>query len=354
MAARFYVPAYDGLRFVLLLGVLEYHYCLHRLPIERFWFLTYALCCFFVLSGFLITHLLLRSEAAGGPSGRKLMDFYIRRGLRVFPAYYVVLLVSACFLSVPYLGWQLTYLLNFKLFWLSLQPSAEFLGYMAGWRGNGVHLWSMAVEEQFYLLYPLLLWCSPRGWRGWLLGLGLALCIGCRLWLMRAFPDSCYGALTPVPGEYLLWGCWLAWLDFSERAGWLRGRVAFYGAFLVLLLLFGLDPDVQRYEYAQWRPPAHQTLYALALGLVVLGLRHHPRSWLTRALSWGPLVRLGKISYGTYLVHLFLSGPVERLPLPPALGGPLLSLAVAGLMWVTFEERANRAKDWLAPVACEG
>lgn len=365
MSERFYVPAYDGLRFVLLLGVLEYHYFLHHVKIEKFWFLTYSLCCFFVLSGFLITHLLLRGESASGARGRHLVDFYIRRGLRVFPAYFVVLLVAAALLTVPYLGWQLTYLLNIKLFWLSLAPSSgEFFTYMAGWQSNGVHLWSMGVEEQFYLLYPPLLLFTPPAWRGRMLALGLTVCLASRLWLARTYPESCYGALLPVPGEYLLWGCLLAWLDFSGRARWLRSGPVFHLGLLALLLLFWLDPDVQRYEYAQWRPPAHQTVYAVLLAIVVLGLRHQPGSWFTRALSWRPLVRLGKISYGSYLVHLFLNPMVDRIlaavpalavfpETPRAVVGPVLSVAVAGLMWVTFEERANRAKDWLAPVACE-
>ena len=357
MAERFYVPAYDGLRFVLLLGVLEYHYFLHHLGIEKFWFLTYCLCCFFVLSGFLITHLLLRGEAASG----RLLDFYVRRGLRVFPAYFVVLLVAALCLKVPYLIWQASYLLNIKIFLLSLQPGmAEFNTYLAGWQTNGVHLWSMGVEEQFYLLYPPLLLLTPRRRRGWMLGLGLVFCIGCRVWLTLSYPESAYGALPFVPGEYLLWGCLLAWLDFSGLATWLRSPAVFRGGLAGLVLLFALDHDVQRYLYAQWHPPLHQTVYAVLLAVLVLGLRHHPRSWVTRALSWGPIVRLGKISYGCYLVHLFLNplvdGLLVRFPFlavfpetPRAVLGPVLSLAVAGLMWVTFEERLNRAKDRLAP-----
>ncbi len=358
MADRFYVPAYDGLRFVLLLGVLEYHYFLHHLEIEKFWFLTYCLCCFFVLSGFLITHLLLRAEAASG----RLLDFYVRRGLRVFPAYFFVLLVAAAFLGVPYLGWQLSYLLNLKIFFMSLQPGlVEFNIYLADWQTNGVHLWSMGVEEQFYLLYPPLLLWTPARRRGLMLGLGLVFCIAVRVWLTLRLPESAYGALPFVPGEYLLWGCLLAWLDFSGWAGWLSGPAVFRLGLSGLVLLFGLDGDVQRYLYAQWHPPLHQTVYALLLAIVVLGLRHNPRAWVTRALSWGPIVRMGKISYGCYLVHLFLNPLVDallrRFPFlavfpetPRAVLGPVLSLAVAGLMWVTFEARLNRAKDRLAPV----
>lgn len=357
-----YVPAYDGLRFFLLLGVLQFHYLYRRADISHFWFLSYALCCFFVLSGFLITHLLLSSERKQKASrGQLLLDFYIRRGLRVFPAYYAVLVTAALTLGVPYLAWQLSYLFNVKLFLLSLEPlQAELNRYMASWETNGAHLWSMGVEEQFYLLYPPLLLLTPRAWRTLALSLGILVCISIRVWLTLRYPLSFYGTLLPVPGEYVLWGCLMAWLEVRGRAAWLTGRAAFWSAGAGLLALFALDSDVQRYLYAQWKPPLHQTLYAVLLAVWVLGLKHQDRSWISRLLSWGPVTRLGKISYGTYLVHLFLNPSLDRLllafpalavfPLAPrALAGPLLSLAVAGLMWVTFEARANQAKDRWAP-----
>ncbi|MFN8613450.1 MAG: acyltransferase family protein [Vulcanimicrobiota bacterium] len=359
-----YVPAYDGLRFLLLLGVLQFHYLYRRADIAHFWFLSYSLCCFFVLSGFLITHLLLASEAR--PAARLpqvLLGFYIRRGLRVFPAYYVVLAAAAATLGVPYLLWQIGYLLNIKLFLLSLEPiQVELNRYMASWETNGAHLWSMGVEEQFYLLYPPLLLLTPGRWRTLALSLGIGGCIAIRVWLTLRFPLSFYGTLLPVPGEYVLWGCLMAWLEFRGQTGWLTAPAAFRLAGLGLLALFVLDHDVQRYLYAQWRPPLHQTAYAVLLAVWVLALKYQPRSWICRLLSWPPVARLGKISYGTYLVHLFLNPALDRLlslcpwlalfpQAPRAIAGPLLSLAVAGAMWISFEGRANQAKDRWAPQA---
>lgn len=351
-----YVPAYDGLRFFLLMGVLEYHYLLYKVDIRYFWWTTYALCCFFALSGFLITGLLLRAETQ--PLGLALRDFYLRRGLRVFPAYYAVLLTACTFLPVAYVGWQLTYLFNVKYFLLSLDyGSVEFGALQSGWQTNGIHLWSMGVEEQFYLLYPPILLLCPRRWRSAMLATGLACCVAVRAWLCARDPQVFYGAILPVPGEYLLWGCLLAWLDHQGRAGWARCPAALYGPMLGFVALVLSEPNVERYLKAQMHPPpVRQTFYAIVLALFVLALRHQPRAVPSRVLALKPFTSLGKISYGTYLVHLFLNPVVDSLlaafpvlavfpSAPRAVLGPLVSLGVAALMWVSFEERLNRAKN---------
>lgn len=356
-----YVPAYDGLRFFLLLGVLEYHYLLYKIDIRYFWWTTYALCCFFALSGFLITGLLLRVEAR--PLGQALRDFYLRRGLRVFPAYYAVLLVACAFLPVAYVGWQLVYLFNVKYFLLSLDyRSVEFGALQSGWQTNGIHLWSMGVEEQFYLLYPPLLLLCPRRWRTLALSLGIAGCVAVRLWLSAREPQSFYGAILPVPGEYLLWGCLLAWLDHQGLTAWARSPATLYGPLLGFTALVLSEPQLERYLKAQMHPPpVRQTFYAIVLAVFVLALRHHPQAALSRFLGLKLFTSLGKISYGAYLVHLFLNPVVDAIlasfpwlavfpAAPRAVLGPFVSLGVAGLMWISFEARLNRAKDrWTAP-----
>ncbi|MFN8609434.1 MAG: acyltransferase [Vulcanimicrobiota bacterium] len=336
-----YVAAFDGLRLVLLLAVLEFHYCVHSVPIRFIWFLSYALPCFFVLSGFLITRLLLQDG--------NLKHFYFRRALRIFPAYYAVVLTAWAVYHIPYLGWHLTYLFNLKLFAASAAPpTAEVAAFMAHWDTNGLHLWSMGVEEQFYLLYPLFFLACPAAWRSLLLALGLAGSITFRFWISARFPQADYGALLPVAGEYILWGCLAAQLDRRPRA-WLRSRWLGPLSLLGLLLLMLSETGLERYWLGQMTPPPRQSLYALCLTGFILWLAHHPLGWL----SWKPLTRLGKISYGTYLVHPFLNPLVDSIlqicpwlapsaSAPRALLGPCLSLLVAGLLWVSFEGRLNR------------
>src|SRR5208337_4189358 len=114
---------------------------------------------FFVLSGFLITGILLQARQSAEIDGlskwRVLRNFYARRFLRIFPIYYLVILVTwvAGIAEMrESVGWNLSYLSNFYFYQ----------------RGTGnysvTHLWSLAVEEQFYLLWPLLILFLPRKW----------------------------------------------------------------------------------------------------------------------------------------------------------------------------------------------
>jgi peptidoglycan/LPS O-acetylase OafA/YrhL len=289
------------------------------------------------LSGYLITGLLLRCD--GMPPGRALREFYLRRALRVFPAYFLVVLTAAALLSLPYLR--------------------ELAQLRAGWQSNGIHLWSMDVEEQFYLLYPPLLLLTPARWRSALLALGLGCCIVTRVALAESLPHSYYGALPAVPGEYILWGCLLAWLDHRGRLPWASRPACLYAPVLAFLALVATEPDLERYLEAQMQPPPYrQTLYAVTLAVFILGLRHNRRAWLSRGLAWKPFRALGKVSYGAYLVHLFLNPLVDSLlarfpalaifpEAPRAVLGPIVALGAAGLMWFAFEGRLNGAKDRL-------
>ena len=348
-----YVPAYDGLRFLLLLGVLEFHYCIHAVPIQQIWFLSYCLPCFFVLSGFLITQVLVR---AGGSWWEILKEFYLRRALRIFPAYYVVLVCAFLVYRIPYLEWHLTYLFNLKLFAGSLAPpTPDVLAFMSHWDTNGLHLWSMGVEEQFYVLFPPLLLLTSERWRtAWLIT-GILISIALRLWLSQAFPASSYGALLPVAGEYILWGCLFAWLDHRAQPQWMRKPALLLISLAGLVVLFLCESGLERYSLGQMAPPPQQTLYAACLAGFIVALKYQGATGLARWMGWKPLAQLGKISYGTYLVHPFLNPLVDRIlsgfpgliiwpAAPRAVLGPALSLVVAGLMWVTFEHRVNRIK----------
>lgn len=342
--AGFYCPAYIGLRGVLLLAVLQGHYWYESRPDLPLGILTFAVPCFFALSGFLISHTLFHYE--GYPRGLAIRTFYVRRALRILPPFFLVLGVAHWLRGVPYLAWQATYLINFKIYWLSAGPLSEFSNYLRIRDFNAMHFWSVCVEEQFYLLYPVFVYFFPRNWRT--LGLcGLiALTILSRLYFLHYQPETFYGGLPMVAGEYILWGCLLAWWDHRSQGRWLRTSATLYLSLGLFLCIAVGDRSFDR--FAQWRPPAHQTVYCLLLACFILALRYNVASRLGRFLSWRPLQFIGTSSYGAYLVHSFLNPyldlALERFPplvvfpqCPRAVLGTLATITVARLLWVGFE-----------------
>src|SRR5882672_1783125 len=149
-----HMPQLDGIRAIAVALVLMTHYTHFR------WTLIGSrtgVLLFFILSGFLITGILLDiKEAMTGSASQSafaLRQFYCRRFLRIFPLFYATLLVTyiAGFPDVRiYLGWHAAYLSNFLFFW-----KQSYLGY-AG------HFWSLAVEEQFYLVWPAVILLAPK------------------------------------------------------------------------------------------------------------------------------------------------------------------------------------------------
>lgn len=143
----------DGLRAIAVLSVLYYHFYSNALP-----FGIMGVRLFFVLSGFLITGILLQcrrlAETGGQSSLFTLRRFYIRRFLRIFPLFYLVLLVSAVINLQGFrdgLWWHAAYLSN--------------VYFAAGGNaGATIHFWSLSVEEQFYLIWPWLILYVPRAW----------------------------------------------------------------------------------------------------------------------------------------------------------------------------------------------
>ena len=340
---RSYKKQLDGLRFISFLAVFFYH----NNP-NKFWFGSYGLPLFFVLSGFLITGILLENEGNSVP--RRLFTFYVRRFLRIFPAYYLLLIVLLILGKLPFVRWNFFYLFNVKLFLLSLQNG---LGpFLHHWQSSGVHFWTLCVEEQFYLLYPLILLLTPRIWRVRLLVAFLMASIACRMVLSRWLSASYFGVLLPVCGEYLLWGALVTYLSKKEMPARIRPSAILYGGLAMLVLLFLRGKPDMPAGTLPFRTANLPTLYGIGFSLLVWGLWAGEDSVLARFLSWKPIAYLGKISYGLYLVHLFTwelgSSLARTLPplalLKPSLMRFLLTAALASLSWHLYESPINNLK----------
>jgi peptidoglycan/LPS O-acetylase OafA/YrhL len=299
-----YWPALDGLRAISVLGVIAVHSGLHWGHAGGF-----GVQVFFVLSGFLITSLLLRES---NRSGRiNIASFYRRRALRLFPALAVFLLVCGA-VSLPISA-------AFRSQTLSAIPFSIF--YSFNWVqaltdppiGLVTHTWSLAIEEQFYLVWPLLVVLILRlgGGAKTLFAVAIGAALLSATWAALLWANGhnvariYYGSDTgAVP---LMFGCAAGILYVSVKWEGLTRRVCqVAGVIGFLMMIVGF---VKSWPPAEAYGAGVTAIFAFGVAGAILGLAAAPVRPLEVVLSISPLVLLGRISYGAYLWQ----GPVLML-----------------------------------------
>lgn len=357
-----HMPQLDGLRAIAVAAVAVSHWTPNFLAGIVPWGTGVQL--FFVLSGFLITGILLRSRPAvvGLPMGQVLRVFYARRFLRIFPLYYGVLALALIFSVGPIREdwpWHVSYLSN----WLYARE-----GHGDALADPFLHLWSLSVEEQFYLLWPLVALVAGR--RA-LLVILLASIVGsmvCRIAIAHfATGIVSLRYLTPCCVDALAVGGLVAHVK-HYRGNVAVGRLAWWLAAIGFLgLVFSTLPLARLTNTADAHRVGHTFLvvfYGAIVAGAALGFRHLPGQFL----SFDPLRYLGKISYGLYVYHYFAPYVVQGaarhfgwdslLRSPPALLGiyTVFSVAAAVFSWHLYELPLNRLKRhfvYPAPVKTE-
>ena len=290
----------DGLRAVAVLGVVLFH---ARLAGAQLGWAGVEL--FFVISGFLITRILLELR----PHPRYLQIFYARRALRILPVYYVVVLVSVMLalaagrspasLDLPF---YVVYLQNY----FPQIPSE-----MNGGIPLTSHTWTLAVEEQFYWLWPLvILIAGSRTLRVIVVACVIGAPITRLVTLLVTANSFVMVATLPAQVDALAVGAALA---LAERAGVARGilrtwaTVAIVGGAALLVLLVATGGGLDAFaETRTWgTAPVNALLLtafaALFGGVVTLTAFEGGRA--LRILEWRPLVHIGRISYGLYIYN---------------------------------------------------
>jgi peptidoglycan/LPS O-acetylase OafA/YrhL len=296
------VPALDGIRGIAMILVLIHH---QLIPLSlNGGFLGVDL--FFVLSGFLITGLLLKEFEA--TKSISLTNFYARRALRLAPAF-LIYLIAALIVTytqhpeefareIKLIGLSLVYLTNWRmaLGWdYSLDPTAI--------------IWSLSIEEQFYLVWPpllfLLLNCRVKHSHiGVALGLIVVVVAVHRetLWTNGAELNRMYYG-TDTRADALFVGCLCAFLAQHRLSARLKStlRILGLGAVAFLVYLISTVSFTGQFLYR-----GGYTLIALATGLLIWSVNDSDHTWLARLLTFYPFRWFGLISYSLYLWHWLL------------------------------------------------
>lgn len=284
-----YTPALDGLRAIGITLVLVAHGAK-----PREWPGGFGVDVFFVLSGFLITTLLWRDlEERGGIAFR---TFYLRRAIRLFPALLTVLIVTL--LVGGLLSGQFRRLVGETASAaLYLTPLTDALVGPPLFYG---HLWTLAMEEYFYLVWPVALVACVRVGLRWRAIVALLLTAAVLLYAVRGAATFALGnELHPPRVAGIAIGCALSLLLFHKKAQINASMVAAIGI-LALVAAWFLTRAVDALT------PIAAALGAVAL---IIAVMDEKRTLVKRALELSPVVYLGKISYEMYLWHVpFLLG----------------------------------------------
>jgi peptidoglycan/LPS O-acetylase OafA/YrhL len=298
--AALHIPSLDGLRAISFLIVFVAHAGVSAIPGG------FGVTVFFFLSGFLITTLMRREMERTGQVSFRL--FYARRALRILPPFYLVLGVVTLLTGLHVLPGELeawpvaSQFLHFNNMWTA------FEGWGGTGKGTGVY-WSLAIEEHFYLLFPMLFVALHKGGvRGRNMAFALwALCAVVMVWrcvLVFHFhvPEDRTYLGTDTRADSMLFGCALAvWknpvLDTGGRplAPYMRW-VAFPAGLMGLLAAFLIRSE-------QFRESIRYTLQGLALyPIFIVAIRH--ADWgVFRLLNAKLVRRIGGLSFSLYLVH---------------------------------------------------
>ncbi len=395
-----HLPSLDGTRGIGIVIVMAGHYSagLSHYMGTRLFGLSLTIDLFFVLSGFLITSLLLEEWSKTG--GVSMRNFYVRRGLRLLPALAVLLLAVFVVMLFGWLPWKLT---------LAEIAAAAFYVYpgLLLFKAEDaflVHLWTLSVEEWFYFIWPaciVFLGIKPGTARRFRMVIGALLGLVALAFVLRVNGgnDGLSRLVYAFRPDSLAWGALLAifmrkapdlrlpsldrillWVGIIGSLGWVY--------FDILAVyprppeLAGPDFDAEFHDVA-WGSWNYQ-LGILCCVAVILHQVHRPQGVVAKALSARPLVRIGQLSYALYLWHqpVFLLAESrwyrdhrEFMPTSGADGGigawyddhrilfgqwvfalavGVVSLVIAQLSWKFVEVPALRMKKRFEVVRYEG
>lgn len=334
---RAYYPELDGVRAIAAFLVMGFHFCQAKHIGGVAILGQTGVDLFFVLSGFLITGILLLAEPR---DWHEVKTFYLRRTLRIFPLYYAFLVLAVIF------GWRISwpYWVYLENFWMSFhQPLI-----------GPTHFWSLAVEEQFYLVWPFLILFLPRTWLRRGMWTVVVLAIASRLAIAPTGIGGFY--FTPARMDGLAAGGLLAL--YHQQRSLVRHRRVLVWMMVVAATLVWAEWWMFR---GQSRPMVEVTKFTLVtmfytgvVGYLISGGRS-PVNGLLRSV---PMRFVGRISYGLYVFHPVVFALVLERTAGWWIGLQILlclgaTLAISLGSWYGMERRFLGLKNKLAPERAE-
>ncbi len=345
-----YMQQLDTLRAVAVGGVLLSHYLgEHLFHALRFNWGALGVRLFFVISGYLITGILLKARNDGAnrvTMAHVARQFYIRRVFRIFPIFYASIFLAAAF-GLPHVResflWHVTYLSNF---WIAEN----------GWVFPFSHLWSLAVEEQFYLLWPWVILFVPKRWL-------VTACVGAIVLAVvyRLITVKLGGWLWPsvmMPGclDTLGMGALLAVVQYqryftSKTLGRALIVLAVGGAIVTCVV----QPLIAGTMAGKLLAITNDTWLGFIFAWVVYACSIGVRGVPGQLLQLPPILYLGRISYGIYVLHLFVPAALQKLAADFGVSYPTnhvllsvvyttITIVLASLSWRFFEKPINDLK----------
>jgi len=293
---------------------------------------------FFVISGYLITSLIIGEQAAGKFT---ILKFYERRARRILPALFLVLLVC---LPAAWL-WLLPY--DMKMFSQSLIAVCAFASNILFWRTSGyfdtaselkplLHTWSLAVEEQYYVFFPVLIILTWRFGKRWMVTLfaviGVLSLLGAE-WYTSSVPSLTFFSLQTRAWELLLGACAAFYLTTPDRKPVGRWVGELGGALGLLLILYSV------FAYDKQTPfPGFHALVP-TVGAVLIILFATPQTLIGKVFGSKVMVGIGLISYSAYLWHqpLFAFARQRSFEVPGPLTYLVLTVISLGLAYLTWK-----------------
>jgi peptidoglycan/LPS O-acetylase OafA/YrhL len=351
-----YYKQLDGLRAIAVIAVMIAHWHQNHIEFVLLRNLPYGtgVTLFFVLSGFLITKILMdfkeKNASLGISQFHSIKSFYIRRSIRIFPIYYLVLLVVYLlgFSDIDkYLPWFATYTTN-----IYMTLEGEYIG-------PYTHFWSLAVEEQFYIFWVFVVVFIPRNQlKKTILFVILASIL--LLYYFRFYTSYWLANSLVICSMHSLGlGALIAYYQKYEHEKFSsidmsKVKYFLYILALIFILIFVYrKPDSLFESFSSLKDPLISLIYAV---VVLIAIKDGFTGIFRKVLENKVMIYLGRISYGLYIYHMFMNPlyfnllnkyvKIQTTNLGYTLIFFLMNVALASISWYLVEKPINNLKRY--------